>query len=316
VLRRIAPAIGLFFLAPWVGEFLLGNVSARLLPALPVLAPLYGGGALLIREVTRRTGRGWPTILVLGLAYGLIEAGLVDQSLFNADFEGHVSAAVTPVPGLGIDAYNTITFLVGHAVWSIAVPIAIVELLTPRRRTTPWLGRFGLLVTALLYVGGCLLIFADARDAFVAAAPQRIGAGVAAAVLIVVAMLLPRHRGQQREGRVPGPWWLGVGTFAVASGYHARPEGWLGGVVLGLVLVVTTAVLIWLWSGRRGWGTRHDVALVAGALMSYSWLGFVLTYLLEPRDSVRWAGNAVFALVAAALVWWIVRAVRRRAEFG
>jgi len=316
MLRRIAPAIALVFLAPWVGEFLLGNVSVRLLPALPVLAPLYGGGALLIREVTRRTGRGWPTILVLGLAYGLIEAGLVDQSLFNADFEGHVNDAVTPVPGLGIDAYNTITFLVGHAVWSIAVPIAIVELLTPRRRTTPWLGRIGLLVTALLYIGGCLIIFADAREAFVAAATQRIAAAAVAAVLVVVALLLPRRRGQQRDGRVPGPWWLGVGTFVVASVYHARPENWLGGVLLGLALVVAAAVLIGLWSGRRSWGTRHDVALVAGALMSYSWLGFVLTYLLEPHDAVRWAGNAVFAVGAAALVWWTVRVVRRGTAFG
>jgi hypothetical protein len=315
MLRRIAPAVGLFFLAPWVGEFLLGNISVRVLPWLPVLAPLYGGGALLIREVTRRSGRGWPTILVLGLAYGLIEAGLVDQSLFNADFEGHVTNAMTPVPALGIDAYNAVTFLIGHAVWSIAVPIAIVELLTPRRRTTPWLGRPGLVVTALLYIGGCLIVLDDARQTFVAAAPQRIGAAAVALLLIVVALLLPRRRGQEREGPVPGPWWLGVGTFVVASAYHARPENWWG-VGLGLALILAAAALIWLWSGRRSWGTRHDVALVAGALMSYSWLGFVLTYLLEPHDAVRWAGNAVFALVAAALVWWTVRTVRRRTEFG
>jgi hypothetical protein len=31
--------------------------------------------------VARRTGRGWPAMLVLGLAYGLIEAGLIDQTL-------------------------------------------------------------------------------------------------------------------------------------------------------------------------------------------------------------------------------------------
>ncbi|MGH3813749.1 MAG: hypothetical protein ACRDUV_15065 [Pseudonocardiaceae bacterium] len=26
------------------------------------LAPLYGGGAVVVREVTRRSGRGWPTM--------------------------------------------------------------------------------------------------------------------------------------------------------------------------------------------------------------------------------------------------------------
>jgi hypothetical protein len=72
---RVGPVVGLFLLAPLVGEYLLGNVSIVEIWALPVLALLYGSGAILIREVARRTGRGWPTMLVLGLAYGLIEAG-------------------------------------------------------------------------------------------------------------------------------------------------------------------------------------------------------------------------------------------------
>ena len=33
-----------------------------------VLAPMSGGGALLIREVARRAGRGWPTVLLLAAA--------------------------------------------------------------------------------------------------------------------------------------------------------------------------------------------------------------------------------------------------------
>ena len=57
-LRRIAPAVGLFFLAPLAAEFLLGNLPITLLAGLALLAPMYGGGALLIREVTRRVGRG------------------------------------------------------------------------------------------------------------------------------------------------------------------------------------------------------------------------------------------------------------------
>jgi hypothetical protein len=63
---------------PWVGEFLLGNISVRRLPALLIMVLLYGCGALLIREVTRRTRRGWLTILLLGAAYGIIEAGIVE----------------------------------------------------------------------------------------------------------------------------------------------------------------------------------------------------------------------------------------------
>ncbi len=41
---RLASALGLFFLAPLVGEFLLGNLPITWLWVLPVLAPLYGRG--------------------------------------------------------------------------------------------------------------------------------------------------------------------------------------------------------------------------------------------------------------------------------
>ena len=66
------------FVAPLVAEFLLGNLPVKLLPALIVLAPMYGGGALLIREAVRRTGRGWPSILLLGMAYAIFEEAFYD----------------------------------------------------------------------------------------------------------------------------------------------------------------------------------------------------------------------------------------------
>ncbi len=72
-MKRAAPAVGLFFLAPLVAEFLLGDLPMTMLPALIVLAPMYGGGALVIREVARRRGRGWPTIFLLGAAYASLK---------------------------------------------------------------------------------------------------------------------------------------------------------------------------------------------------------------------------------------------------
>lgn len=48
-IRRGAPAVGLLLLAPLVGEFVLGNLRLDQLVVLPMLALLYGAGALLIR---------------------------------------------------------------------------------------------------------------------------------------------------------------------------------------------------------------------------------------------------------------------------
>ena len=89
-------------LAPLVGEFLLGNLRIDHLFVLPLFALLYGAGALLIRETVRRTGRGWPAIVLLAAAYALLEEGLVDQLLWNPSYSGQVTLAGDAyLPALG-----------------------------------------------------------------------------------------------------------------------------------------------------------------------------------------------------------------------
>jgi hypothetical protein len=82
----------LFLMSPLIAEFLLGNLPITLLPALLLLAPMYGGAAVLIREVVRGRGRGWPSILGTALAYGLVEEGLVTESLFNPEYAPSASS--------------------------------------------------------------------------------------------------------------------------------------------------------------------------------------------------------------------------------
>ncbi|HTF09305.1 MAG TPA: hypothetical protein VK659_14145 [Asanoa sp.] len=317
-MRRFWPVLTLLFLAPWVGEYLLGNVPIQRLPLLPVLVPLYGCGALLVRELARRSGRGWPTIFLLATAYGVIEAGLVDQSLFNAGFEGLDQSGVTPVPWLGVSAYNAAAFLVGHTVWSIGVPIALVELWFPARRTDPWLGRPGLTVTFVFYLLGCWLIFQDLRDqeGFLAAPHQLVVAAVTAIVLIVLGFLMPRRRPSPPPvagGWLPRPWVVGVVTFVTAGAHAFVPENWFG-FSSDVAIVAVAAVAVAVLARRPGWSDRHLLGLLAGALLTYAWLGFVLTLLYGPGDGVRYAGNAVFALTAVVLLLITRRVVARRAE--
>src|SRR5215468_9143423 len=85
-MRRVGPAIALYFLAPLVAEFLLGDFPVTMLGLLLLLGPMYGGGAILIREVVRRTGRGWPSIVLLGLAYGIVEEAFTTESLFDPGY--------------------------------------------------------------------------------------------------------------------------------------------------------------------------------------------------------------------------------------
>ncbi len=227
-MKRAAPMLALLLLAPWVGEFLLGNISLRRLPGLLILVLLYGCGALLIREVTLRTGRGWPTILLLGAAYGVIEAGIVDQAMFNPSFEGWEFQAITPVPPLGISAWYAWTFVVGHSVWSIAVPIALVELLFPARARTPWLGRVGLVLTAAGYVAGCVVIgrFVNGSERFLASPSQLAGAARGLGRGVVLRDRLVRVvRRSTGAARWPGSLGSGRGGHRTSWRWSQRRSG-------------------------------------------------------------------------------------------
>src|SRR5262249_43904109 len=149
----------LFLLAPTVGELLLGNLAFKQLPFfLPMLVPMYGGGALLIREVARRAGRGPTTMLILGIPYGLVEGGLAGQMPFQRPFAGHDEMGDTYIPALGMGGWLTIGVLTMHAVWSTNVGIALVEAFVPDRAQTPWLGRTGLCITAVIFVTGSSVV--------------------------------------------------------------------------------------------------------------------------------------------------------------
>lgn len=112
-----ATVVALFILSPLVGEYLLGNFAMTDLAALPLIALLYGTGAIVVRETARQLGRGYRTMLGLGVAYALIEEGLVDQMLFNPDyFAGQAEVMQTTLPGLGIDLWLLMVVTAMHSI--------------------------------------------------------------------------------------------------------------------------------------------------------------------------------------------------------
>lgn len=324
-MRRLVPAVGLFFLAPLVAEYLLGDLPLTALAGLVVLAPWYGGGALLIREVCRRAGWGWPSIVALALAFGVVEEAFTTQSLFNPDYAGKHLLAHGYIPALGIGASWTVFVLTLHMIWSICTPIAMVELLARGRATRPWLGRIGLIVTAVLFVVGGVVTTAStlSRSHFVASAGQFAGAGVVAALLVVLAAVLGHRRRPDayRDGWVPSAWLLGLVSLVVTSAatvawYLAKDTmpSWLY-VVPVLAAYAAGIPLVRHWSRLRGWGLTHQLALAAGALLTYAWEGFVTAHMLEPASpAVRLASHVVLAAGAVALI--AVTALRIRGSAG
>ncbi len=313
-MRRVLPAIGLFLIAPLVAEFLLGDLPINLLGTLVILAPMYGGGALLIREVVRRSGRGWASILTLALAYAILEEAFLTETLFNPNYLGLNLHLLQPafIPALGIGAWWTVFVLTLHTVWSISVSIGLTEALVPERATTPWLGSFGLAVVAALFAlaavaSGRYAIQSDKMH-FVASAPQFTWAAVLCAGVIVMAFLLPRPRPASASGWVPNPWLIGLGALAAGSFFLVVPKAW-GWRAVGIYLVLDIVAIVGFgrWSRRMGWDGRHRLALAGGAALAYAWHAFVQNPAAGQGGRVDRIGNAVFA---AALIVLLVIAAR------
>lgn len=322
-MHRIAPAAGLLLLAPLVGEFLLGNQRIDWIFMVLPFALLYGAGALLIRETVRRTGRGWPTIVMLAAAYALLEEGPIDQLLWNPSYSGQVTLAGDAyLPALGTNVSIVAAVLSLHTIWSISVPIALVETFVPGRRTVPWLGRTGLAVTAALFaLGVALWCWGSRMEAhFEATAGQYTGAAVVIVALVVLAFAVPL-RARPVDRRAPSPWLVGVLTLVLTSLLLALVMFWPGGlsqwvsVAAWCVVAAALVTLLARWSRCRGWGAAHRLGVAGGALLTYSWVAFPHrpggVGSNAPADAVDLAGNTVFALLAVVLIVLAVRVVRR-----
>jgi len=327
-IRRLAPALWLLVLAPFIAEFLLGDFSVRSLGLLLVFVPLYGGGALLIREVVRRTRRGWPSIVLLAVAFALIEEGFATQSLFNPHYAGQHLLAYGYVPALGTSPVWALFVLSIHVVWSISTPVLIAEGLAGERRATPWLGRIGLVVVAALYVLGVAIttLFTLGMSHFVAPVPQ-LAAVVVLVVAAVAAAFLAFPRGaRSRAGGVPPPWVVGLTVLALASAFvlvmFGAPSLGMPAAVTGLAMLaieVVAGVLIVTWSRVEGWGPSHHLAIAAGTVLTYGWLGLNVflrgtTNLGVPVGAVDIAGQVAAVLLVLALIAWAARLLPRAAE--
>ena len=311
--------LGLFFLAPLIGEYLFGNTAITELPAILLLAPLYGGGAVLIREVARRTGRGWPTMLMLALAYGLFEEGPVDQMLWNPEYAGienfGLAYSGTALGWLGTSVHLLQDVVSLHTVWSICVPIALIEAFD-RGRPRPWLGRVGLTtVSSVFLLGSVFLGFIHiATDDFVASASQYARASIAIVVLVVAALLVGRRPLARLDTDAPSPWVVGAVALSATSLIMTRqfiPEAvspWLP-VIGWFVLVGCAGALVLRWSLSRGWDDRHRLALAGGAMLTYVWLGFKQATYLDVSAGTALLGNIVFGTGAIVLLILAARAV-------
>ncbi|MEW5942045.1 MAG: hypothetical protein AB1750_20455, partial [Chloroflexota bacterium] len=138
--RTLPPALALFLIAPIFGELFSGSspLNEYVNPVTFVtLGLLYGCGAIIVRELLVRWQKGWIGLLLLGVAYGIYEEGILVQSFFDP---GWMDLGALAVYGraAGVNWVWTEHLIIFHAAVSIAASIAFTQALYPERRAEPW----------------------------------------------------------------------------------------------------------------------------------------------------------------------------------
>jgi hypothetical protein len=257
-------------------------------------------------------------MVLLGAAYALIEEGPIDQMLWNPHYGGVDMGAVyagTQAGWLGTSVALLQSVLSMHTVWSICVPIALIESFD-RDPVRPWLGAPGLTVTAGVFVAGSVFLAASQHGSehFMASWTQFARVAVAIAGLVVLAFVVGRP--SPRAGTAaPRPWAVGCASFGLCSLYWAGQgllsSPWVA-VAAWFVLAGVAVTLCVRWSRRRGWGAAHRLALAAGALLTYAWVGFMQALSLGSSFATSLIGSTVLGIGALLLLAAAARALHRR----
>lgn len=305
--ERIGPVVVLFILSPIIAELFSGSTPVSRGGELIFESLFYGPGAILVREWARRYQRGWLSILVLGLAFGVVEECLLLQSAFNPHFLNY-DIAYGRV--WGVNWIWSEIIITNHAIWSITLPIVFTEVIFPKRKDSPWLNKAGIGIFLVLFILsgiGFYIIFYK-MSGYVTTVSHFVVAGILAVALMVLAFRLPKEPMVTFRIKTPPPIILGIDTFLVGMiwlhiltlVFREKPDvpAWLAALV-GVVLLVAYGFVVLGWKSCR-WNKVYRFALVSGTL--YAEMVFGLVSLVSQRNWLDILSQIGFILMVSILI--------------
>jgi hypothetical protein len=284
-LSRVAPGLLVMVLAPCFTELLLGGTRLSAIIGFPPIlfmeTVVWGGGALMLRALTRKLGLGWGSLLLFGLIIAVAEEFVIQQTSF--------APLVIKLKGVewaragGINYVYALWALAYEAVWAVLMPTLVAEMVFPDRKAETWLSRTGLAIVGILFpIGSVMAWFGWTHIARVRTfhlpiynpSPAEFVCALAAiAALFVWAIKFP----PRAVGRAaaPAPVLLGLGgavwstlwfglvllAFGIAPWFSAPA---IFAACLVLMLVILTALPN--WAASPGWTERHSFGLFFGTL--------------------------------------------------
>ncbi len=153
-----SPAVLLFFLSAIIGEVLSGATGPLTFFTNPIififLTIFYGSGALIIRELSFKWGKGWPTIVTLGVIYAIIEEGILTKVFFDPTRQD-LSPLVNYGSLFGVNWNFALFLVIYHSVVSISVPIILTKLIFPENKS--WISGKTFKILSFLFIAEIIL---------------------------------------------------------------------------------------------------------------------------------------------------------------
>lgn len=322
--RYLAPAFTLIFLAPFIAEVLRGATRVSFLFAFVPELMMWGCGALIIRDLVRRWGGGWTSVLLLGLTLAVFEECVVQQT----------SLAPLPWPAISANygrsyGVNWIYFLymLGYeSVWVVVVPIQVTELIFPERRDVTWLRTGGMIANIVVFLLGARVAWyawiKRARPMVFHAPEYDVPWSTIVVFLVVISSLfllafLARHveRGDSTTRTAPPAWSMVAAAMlfgfpwerlmVLIFGERSTQPYWVS-MALGVAWGGFAYFFIRYWSVGRGWNDKHRWGLTFGAALVCMIAGFSGSSMWPRMDLVgKWVFDLAAVIGFALLARWI-----------
>ena len=200
---RSHPVLFLLLLTPGIPEYLSASSQLTVLILSPPLfflflaanLGLYGSGVILIREAMIRWKKGWASVFLLGVAYGIVEEGLDLWTLFyskagpvgNLGYYGH---------WLGVNWVWTVGLLIFHSVYSIGLPIFLFGLAFPELKRKSLVSGAKLSATVFCLILDSIFLFVFVSAIYSGYSPGGtllLFSGVVATIFVLLARRLPAN---------------------------------------------------------------------------------------------------------------------------
>lgn len=313
---KIPPALILFVLAPAIAELLSGSSPpAEFFNPIGflLLVSLYGSGALIVRELKVRWNKGYISMFVLGAAYGILEEGLMVKSFFDPNW---MDLGILGSYGrwMGVNWVWAEWLTIYHAIFSIAIPITLVELAYIKRRNESWIGN-KTFVTLLLLLGTVTAL------GYFALTPYRPPTSLYTLTIILVIALtftawkIPSNTGKKGKIKPPSPsklfltgflFTLGIFMLFMAGPFLISQPPAL--MVLGFLLVYAMAKFLKMYKWNKE-TLYHKFSLTAGAL------GFLIVLApLQELDASRPddpRGMTIVGIVSLILLLLLAKRIQK-----